>query len=414
MEPTMRAVVCCWSASVALLSTSGQAFAQASFIGLGDLPGGDFESAAAAVSPDGRIVVGNSIGAAGREAFRWEAGVMTGLGDLPGGEFSSIARAISADGSVIVGRAASASGSESFRWQDGLMIGLGNLPGGSFDGTANGVSADASVIVGHSSASAGREAYRYADGAMVSLGDLPGGFHSSGAWGVSGDGAVVVGYANSGDLEAFRWEDDVMVGLGFLATPTATDTFQSFAYAISTDGSVIVGSSHNRRVVFDPYSGQFVHAVYYEPFRWENGAMAALLDGTSPGDPPGQPWTFGIATAVNADGSVIVGYGFDAIYWSESTGVRDLAEMLENDFDVDLNGWRLDRAWAVNADGTVIVGYGENPSGNREAWMVTLPAPVPLPSLSPAGGMIAVTLVAITAIGAIRLRARWRASPALR
>src|SRR5438876_4812270 len=85
----------------------------ASFTGLGHLPG-DFYgvcaygasrcSFATAVSADGKVAVGLSTSAAGEQAFRWESGVMTGLGDLPGGDFSSAAYGVSADGSVVVGR----------------------------------------------------------------------------------------------------------------------------------------------------------------------------------------------------------------------------------------------------------------------------------------------------------------------
>jgi probable HAF family extracellular repeat protein len=51
--------------------------AQASFQGLGDLPGGDFFSSAHGVSPDDSVVVGYSITANGFEAFRWENNVIT-------------------------------------------------------------------------------------------------------------------------------------------------------------------------------------------------------------------------------------------------------------------------------------------------------------------------------------------------
>ena len=72
-------------------------------VGLGDLPGGTFRSEAYGVSSNGSVVVGMSKSDSGREAFRWENGVMTGLGDLPGGEFESYAYDVSADGSVVVG-----------------------------------------------------------------------------------------------------------------------------------------------------------------------------------------------------------------------------------------------------------------------------------------------------------------------
>ncbi len=110
------------------------AFAQASFEGLGDLPGGSVNSQARAVSADGLVVVGWSSSGSGQEAFRWtQAGGMVGLGDFPGGEFGSQAYGVSADGSVVVSFGAPAAPSffEAFRWTSaGGMVGLGDLPGG--------------------------------------------------------------------------------------------------------------------------------------------------------------------------------------------------------------------------------------------------------------------------------------------
>ncbi len=71
----------------------GASASAASFTGLGDLPGGVFESFADGVSGDGSVVVGSGNSASGAEAFRWTSGGgMVGLGDLPGGFFFSRAR----------------------------------------------------------------------------------------------------------------------------------------------------------------------------------------------------------------------------------------------------------------------------------------------------------------------------------
>jgi probable HAF family extracellular repeat protein len=91
--------------------------AASGMIGLGDLPGGPFQSQAWAVSDDGGIVVGQGtvdgglFGAGQSAAFIWDAAhgirdlkqVLTGAGlDLSGWMLTS-ARAISADGTVIAG-----------------------------------------------------------------------------------------------------------------------------------------------------------------------------------------------------------------------------------------------------------------------------------------------------------------------
>ena len=76
------------------------------FMGLGDLPGGQFASLPDAVSADGSTVVGHSaVGVGALEAFRWTAsGGIVGLGDFAGGAPVSQANGVSADGSVIVGQ----------------------------------------------------------------------------------------------------------------------------------------------------------------------------------------------------------------------------------------------------------------------------------------------------------------------
>ena len=72
--------------------------AQPSFQGLGDLPGGPFESAAFGISADGTTVVGRGRSSVnGYQAFKWtQSGGMVGLGGLSSPLFSSeaFARAV--------------------------------------------------------------------------------------------------------------------------------------------------------------------------------------------------------------------------------------------------------------------------------------------------------------------------------
>ena len=109
---------------------------------------------ARAVSADGKVVVGSRfVERSGIEAFRWtaEEGVV-GLGDLPGGDFDGEAFDVSADGTVIVGGSDSNLGglSEAFRWTANTgLVGLGALPGGR-DSVAYGISGDGLVVVGES------------------------------------------------------------------------------------------------------------------------------------------------------------------------------------------------------------------------------------------------------------------------
>lgn len=299
---------------------------------------------------------------------------MVGLGDLPGGDFLSDAKDVSADGSVIVGAGWSASGPEAFRWVDGGgMSSLGDLPGGRFSSQANGVSADGSIVVGTTDVTSGSEAFRWtvSDG-MVGMGFPPfvtGGsdFFSTGL-GVSADGLVVVGGGNdvstNGGL-AYRWTEATgMVTLGIL--PNDAHSPSSVAFATSADGSVVVGAS----------TSDTGGPPGNEAFRWtENEGMVGLgfiLDMTY-----GAPST---ATAVSADGSVVVGYsdfsaGDQAFLWTAGDGIRLLRDILAADLGLDLTGWTLESATGISDDGLTIVGTGINPNGDTEAFIATLPEP---------------------------------------
>ncbi|WP_262382229.1 hypothetical protein [Microcystis aeruginosa] len=74
------------------------------------------------------ISLGIGLGAIG-VSFPAQAASFQGLGDLPGGIFNSQAYGVSANGSVVVGRGNSANGFEASRWtQETGMVGVGNSP----------------------------------------------------------------------------------------------------------------------------------------------------------------------------------------------------------------------------------------------------------------------------------------------
>lgn len=333
----------------------------ASFQGLGDLPGGIFESRAYDVSSDGAVVVGNSQSASGQKAFRWENGVITNLGYLSGDSSNSSANAVSENGSVVVGYNGSASGIEAFRWENGVMTGLGDLPDGGFTSYGNDVSADGSIVVGRATSTEGMEAFRWENNIMVGLGCLSGPF-SSRAYGVSADGSVVVGQSVN---QAFRWTtSDGMQALNNL--PNVGD--RGNALAISADGLVIVGWAGDAS---DIYGDK-------EAFRWEDGVAIGL------GDLPGGLF-YSWANDVSADGSVVVGWSTrapvllqgteEAFIWDGDNGMRSIKDTLVNDCGLDLTGWTLYNATGVSYDGFTIVGEGINPNGFHEGWIATIPEP---------------------------------------
>jgi probable HAF family extracellular repeat protein len=364
----------------AVFSVALQAQA-ATFGGLGDLPAGDFYSVADAVSADGQVVVGKSSIELCHdpcdpcevfecnEAFRWtDAEGMVGLGHLIGYN-SSHAISVSSNGQVIAGYNLGPD-IEAFRWTEpNGMVGLGYLPGSYPVSSAYGISDDGQVIVGTVGSNSGSHsdvlaAFRWTEAeGMVGLGFLPGGGDSeSYATSCSFDGQVIVGGSDSENgYEAFRWtEPNGMVGLGGLSN----GYFLSEATAVSADGQVIVGGSLSE-FIQDPCD-----PCNLEAFRWtEAEGMIGL--GFLLGDYDSYAWD------VTANGKRIVGQSGEyndsrAFIWDPNNGMRDLKDVLQTDFGLDLTGWELIRAYGISENGSTIVGSGRNPSGNTEAWVATV------------------------------------------
>lgn len=252
-------------------------------------------------------------------------------------------------------------------------------------------------------------------------------------FGMSGDGNVIVGTQgfNSTDYDA-SYDGRVAVGTNG-SEPYLRDengitllghlpggTMYGAALAVSNDGTTAVGIS--------PV------ADGYEPFRW-----TADTGMTSLGLFPGVSYTYGRATDVSADGSVVVGdsaypewsdrqafrwteasglqglgafpaagrrgswasaisadgsiavglslidgfYKQAAFIWDEVHGMRNLAQILTTEYGVDLTDLQLSGATDVSANGRVIVGMalrsGESGAVDTVAWRVEL-GQVPEPS----------------------------------
>ncbi len=241
-------------------------------IEIGDLPGGPSGSARAAargVSLNSALIAGQGESDFGAEPFRYTVSSATflGLGDLPGGEFGGSAFGISGDGLTIVGSSITGEGTQAFRWTKAEgMVGISHLgvPAGITPfSEAYAANADGTVIVGLSrspaSSNSGWEAFRWTSAGMVGLSDLPGGAVLSAAYGVSADGSIVVGSAGvAGSCtpfgcqtapRAFIWDavnnmrelGPVLTGLGLNLTGwTLTE-----ARGVSANGRVIVGTGTN-------------------------------------------------------------------------------------------------------------------------------------------------------------------------
>lgn len=355
----------------------------ATFVPLGDIPGGTLGSYARAVSANGKVVVGSSGSpfAESDEAFRWTGPTgMLGIGDLPGSFFASIAYGASADGSVIVGTGRSGNPNdrqEAFRWSESSgMIGLGFVSGlpGTVYSHGNAVSADGAVIVGNSGpidVSNSSRAFRWTQSTgIVDIG-LPVNTVQGSASDVSADGSKIVGVAWTAAIgqppqdvpEAFLWsESSGFFPLGDLPG----GDFASAATGISGNGLVVIGHSNSD--------------LGGEVFRWTAESGMVALGDLPGGQVNATPW------ATNFDGSIIVGQGNvgasspsgeAAFIWDAANGMRNLQSVLQNDYGLGLAGWHLGAAVDVSADGRVIVGTGIDPTGNQQAWLVELPVPEP-------------------------------------
>lgn len=263
----------------------------------------------------------------------------TPLGDLPGPAFASRALAVSADGTVVVGGgdAPSLSASEAARWTAATgWVGLGDLPGGAFLSVATDVSGDGNVICGNGTTEAWvpfvrQEAFVWtAGGGMLGIGGLVTPTNSR-AYAISDDGTTIVGVSTTdAGSEAFRWTQATgMLSLGDLPGGAV----HSRAESVSADGSVVVG--------FASTSSGFV------AFRW-TAASGMVPLGFAPGDTSSQ------AHHVSPDGRIVVGTSdgpnsFQTLRWSAASGAVGLGSTPGG----SLPG---NSATACDAAGGVIVG----------------------------------------------------------
>lgn len=296
--------------------------------------------------------------------------------DLSASGASVRATAVNADGYVIVGAADhgffSPLGVQAFIWtpQTG-GVEIDDLPGGA-SGTpqsyARAVTPDGAFVACIGQSDLGTESYVYerATGAMTPIGDLPGGIFASYAYGMSGDGQVVVGVSESAQgQQAFRWTlAGGMQGMGYLPMPATTGRY-SQATAISTDGRVIVGSSRSNNAT---PNGE-------EAFRWTEETGMVPLGDLAGGSFQSTPFAVTVDGSVIVGRGYVAGtcgpFGCGsaahAFIWDATNGLRDLNDVVTS-LGINLNGWVLQEARGISANGRVIAGSGMNPQGAVEAW----------------------------------------------
>ncbi len=389
--PIRAAIVALVLATAGASPASGDAW----FSGIGDAPGGTFDSRAADVSDDG-VVVGT-----GSDSVYYDVG----LPDLPTGTQIAFERGrvlrwtrdeglevfppdvnggldISADGSVMLLRGRDEGGLLTYLWTetDGLLD--TGLRVHALD-----LSDDGTTIVGHHGAtSVSRstvEAFRWtASGGLEALGFLPHPNVRSVAYGVSADGSVVAGTSRNHLLApGFHWTDE-----------DGMQPLDEYAYylhsiaGISGDGRSIIGAVEGRLFVWSPGVG---YRIVEDTFN--RGIPKQMADIDHHGlRVVGGNWTSSLPAA---------------FVWDPVWGMRSLQDVLENDYDLDLAGWTLTMARGISPNGRYIVGEGINPDGNREGWVAHLDGPM----LCGGGFELALALPLIVALR--RWRSRASATP---
>lgn len=242
------------------------------------------------------------------------------------------------------------------------LPGLGGVSGSSVS-TAYDLSGDGQTLVGLAWKTAGEaHAFKWTpSGGTVDIGLwLPGPGWSSRANAVSADGNFAAGLITS-PQRAIRWNLTAGTGqyLGSLEPGNAIYG-SSTAQGISADGTWVVGTSA------------------YNAFRWSAatgmqslGAIGAAGFGNS-----------GYATAVSADGKVVVGWSgtnvlnSQAFIWREGmTNVEKLQDyLLNNGVSAAYSQWQvLKLASDISADGRFVVGWGTNSANQSEGFRVELP-----------------------------------------
>ena len=303
-----------------------------------------------AVTGNGATIVGN-FGAGG--GFYW----MPTTGVIFNG--GRTAAAISADGRTIVGAARDAQGVENAaiwlratEWR--LLGGFAGAPPCFLDlSTALDTSRDGKVIVGFAWRVCGTvHAFRWEESTgMVDLGStVPGA--SSHAQAVSGDGRVIVG---SQEVRSFdvgvRWID------GRQERIPGEEGFVGIAYNANNDGSIVVGRQCR------PAANDQTAWIW----KAGEGTRCLPMPVRRPSD-----LTLGYAKAASDDGRVVVGSqrigtaDSEAVIWIDGSPSYLKAYLRANGVPDAFERWfNTGEITDVSPDGRILVGWGAAPGGLR-------------------------------------------------
>ena len=368
---------------------------QRSFIGVGDLPGGEFSSGAGSVSRDGKRVVGKGISdTPAGEGFTWTRPgsallfwpTSSGDGILPlgfyvppGGQpgLESEATQVSADGTVVVGASKTADTIwRAVKWTHG-GIELIPEPSAPWAGRSEafGVSGNGVVIAGMGTTTSGERGFRWtaARGTEL-LTQAPAGSTLDSSWanGVSDDGTTIAGRVGlDGDplYRACVWRSSTPGGD---LTQWVLSDLYSEAISVSADGSVAVGYIYSEAALWR-----------WNGAGWDPPRFLSTLPGT----------VGSMAFDVDAEAKVVVGYCYNYGDYDDPAddvergtvwfltmcprGPHDASTLLSSVGITAHAGWSLSSVGGVTIDPItrllVLVGGGVNPDGHPEGWVAHVP-----------------------------------------
>ena len=348
--------------ATAAVALTGHAALAQSFHLVGHAPN-TTNSRAAAISADGRVVVGGSSqsGPVRMPAFSWTAsGGRNDFGLEAGLPFITQARGVSSDGRTIVGFSRPMINpvpESAFIYRGpGTYQEIPSpnqlLP----SSVANGVSGDGSIVVGELSTvmpGLSARAFRWTQATGVQeLGVTRPNHFLSEARAISRDGSTIVGQSIGPGSDAFVWRE----GTGMQILPPAPGSTSMTANAVNPDGTIIVGHGSLGRAVM-----------------WRHGVMEQLTGGVS--------FTLVGVNGVSDDGLVVCGDIYTtaaqsrAGVWTPQNGWELLSNYLTRHGVVLPDGFIMGECNAVSADGRTFVGIGGSTTIPTQGFVATIPAP---------------------------------------
>ena len=327
------------------------------------------------VSSDGSTVVGyadDGVGTYSVRATVWSGsnwGTKTDLGTLKvDNSGSSWAEAVSSDGSVVAGAAENDNGPyRATVWSGsnwGTKTDLGTLSSGN-SGTSyvQAVSRDGSVVAGYADNNSNEKRAVVWSGSnwanKTDLGTLKtDNSGNSQILGISSDGSIVVGYAENDDSTITLNDRPTVWSGSNWSTKTDLGTLKSdnsgdgWAFAVSGDGSTVVGRAEN--------DNRETHATVWSGSGWTTKTDLGTLKTDNSGNSQAQ--------GVSSDGSVVGGWSYNdngerrATTWSGSgwTTKTDLGTLkTDNSGSSSVRG--------ISADGNFAVGQADNDNGDSRA-----------------------------------------------